>query len=88
MDLQKDPIAHAPPEILAALAHELLNPNGESFRLEDMMHRLFPVFVREFNFFTRECVKWTLVGILFLVSLWLLTDGLPRVVAVINGGTR
>ncbi len=52
------------------------------------MRRLYPVFVRELTHFARECVKWTLIGIVFLFSLWFLTDGLPRVVAVINGGAR
>jgi hypothetical protein len=53
--------------------------------MEDMMHRLLPVVVRELTDLALECVKWALVGVVFLVSLWFLTDGLPRLVAIING---
>ena len=49
------------------------------------MRRFFPLFVRELTHLARECVKWALVAILFLFSLWFLTDGLPRVVSVIKG---
>lgn len=49
------------------------------------MPRLLPVVVRELTDLAVECVKWTLVGVVFLVSLWFLTDGLPRLVAIING---
>jgi hypothetical protein len=53
--------------------------------MEDMMQRLLPVVVRELTDLALECVKWALVGVVFLVSLWFLTDGLPRLVAIING---
>ena len=49
------------------------------------MQRLLPVVVRELTDLALECVKWSLVGVVFLVSLWFLTDGLPRLVAIING---
>ena len=68
------------------LAHELLYLGIR--RQEDMMRRLYPVFIRELTHLGRECLKWSFIGILFLFSLWFLTDGLPRVVAIINGGTR
>jgi hypothetical protein len=35
----------------------------------------------------RECVKWTLVGVVLFVCMWFLTDGLPRLVVAINGLT-
>ena len=53
--------------------------------MENMMPRLLPVVVRELTDLALECVKWALVSVLFLVSLWFLTDGFPRLVAIING---
>lgn len=53
--------------------------------MEDRMPRLLPVVVRELTDLTMECVKWVLVGVVVLISLWFLTDGLPRLVAIING---
>jgi hypothetical protein len=49
------------------------------------MMRFLPVVVRELTDLALECVKWALVGVVFLISLWFLTDGLPRLVAIING---
>lgn len=51
------------------------------------MRRLVPVLQRELTYFCRECLKWALIAGLYLVSLWFLTAGLPRMVAVINGRT-
>lgn len=51
------------------------------------MRRLVPVLVRELTYADRECVKWTLVSLVLLVCMWFVTDGLPQVVAVINGLT-
>lgn len=48
------------------------------------MHRLFPVLLREITDIAWECVKWTLAGAVFFVGMWFLTDGLPRLVAIIN----
>jgi hypothetical protein len=53
--------------------------------MKDLMQRLRPVVVRELTDLALECVKWALVGVAFLASLWFLTDGLPRLVAIING---
>jgi hypothetical protein len=53
--------------------------------MEERMPRLLPVVVRELTDLAVECVKWAVVGVMFLVSLWFLTDGLPRLVAIING---
>jgi hypothetical protein len=52
-----------------------------------MMRRLGSVLIQELIFGARECVKWTLVGVVLLVSMWFVTNGLPQVVAVINGLT-
>lgn len=49
------------------------------------MHRLVPVLQRELTHLGRECLKWSLIVAVYLVSLWFLTDGLPRMVAIING---
>lgn len=49
------------------------------------MQRLLPIVVRELTDLTLECVKWALVSAVFLFGLWFLTDGLPRLVAIING---
>ena len=49
------------------------------------MRRLAPVLIRELTYFARECVKWTLVGVVCLAGMWFLTAGLPQIVAVING---
>jgi hypothetical protein len=46
--------------------------------------RLVHVLLRELFNATRECVKWTLVGVISFVCMWFLIEGLPRVVAVIN----
>lgn len=51
------------------------------------MRRLGSVLIQELIFGARECVKWTLVGVVLLVSMWFVTNGLPQVVAVINGLT-
>ena len=51
------------------------------------MSRLVPVLIRELTYVAREFVKWTLVCVVLLVCMWFLTDGLPQVVAVINGLT-
>jgi hypothetical protein len=53
--------------------------------MENLMHRLVPLLQRELTYCAREFVKWTLIGILYLVSLWFLTAGLPLVVALIKG---
>jgi hypothetical protein len=49
------------------------------------MHSLFPLLLHELANLAREFVKWTFVGVLFFIGMWFLTDGLPRLVAVING---
>lgn len=51
------------------------------------MRLLVPVLIRELTYAARECVKWTLVSLVLLVCMWFVTDGLPQVVAVINGLT-
>ena len=51
------------------------------------MRRLVPVLLRELTYVARECVKWTLVGIVLFVCIWFVVEGLPQVVAVINGLT-
>jgi hypothetical protein len=51
------------------------------------MHRLVPVLQREVIYIARECAKWSLIGVLYLVGLWFLTAGLPLLVALIKGGT-
>ena len=51
------------------------------------MRRLVPVLLRELMYGVRECVKWTLVGVVLLVGMWIVTEGVPKVVAVINGLT-
>lgn len=51
------------------------------------MRRLVPILIGELTYVARECVKWTLVGVVLLVCMWCVTDGLPQVVAVINGLT-
>jgi hypothetical protein len=55
--------------------------------MEDVMRRLGPVLLRELTYVARECVKWTLVGVMLLVCMWFVVEGLPQVVAVINGLT-
>lgn len=52
---------------------------------EDLMPRLLPVVVQELTDLALECVKWALVGVVFFLGMWFLTDGLPRLVAIING---
>lgn len=49
------------------------------------MPHLFLVVVRELTDLALECAKWALVGVVFLIGMWFLTDGLPRLVAIING---
>ncbi|OGW50382.1 MAG: hypothetical protein A2V62_00575 [Nitrospirae bacterium RBG_19FT_COMBO_58_9] len=51
------------------------------------MRPLVTALIRELIYGARECVKWTLVGVMLLVGMWFVTDGLPRVVSVINGLT-
>ncbi len=52
------------------------------------MRHLTLILLRELLSLTGECVRWLLFGALYLASLWLLTAGLPRIVAIINGGAR
>lgn len=59
-------------------------PDGHG-PMEDMMQRILPVVVRELTDLALDCVKWALVGVVFLVGMWFLADGLPRLVAIING---
>ena len=58
---------------------------GPMEEMKDLMQRLLPVVVRELTDLALECVNWALVGVVFLVSVWFLTDGLPRLVAIFNG---
>lgn len=51
--------------------------------MEELMRRLVPVLMQESTRFIQDCVKWTLVGVVCLVCMWFLTDGLPQVVKVI-----
>ena len=51
------------------------------------MRRLVPVLIRELTDLARECVKWTLAGVVLLVCMWFVVEGLPQVVAIINGLT-
>jgi hypothetical protein len=49
------------------------------------MHRLALMLLRELTYTARECLKWTLISVVYLISLWFLIEGLPRMVAMING---
>jgi len=49
------------------------------------MRSVLPIFIRELRYGARECVKWTLVGVGILVCMWAVTEGVPRVISVING---
>lgn len=51
------------------------------------MRSLVPVLTREITHFVRECVKWTLIGVVLLACMWFLSDGLPQLVVAINGLT-
>jgi len=55
--------------------------------MENLMSRLVPVLTQEIAHFVRECMKWTLIGVVLFACMWFLTDGLPRLVVVINGLT-
>lgn len=51
------------------------------------MRHLVPVLRRELTYVAGDCVRWTLVCMVLLVCMWFVTDGLPQVVAAINGPT-
>lgn len=51
------------------------------------MHRLVPVLQRELTYCARECFKCILIAAVYVFSLWFFIDGLPRLVAIINGRT-
>jgi len=55
--------------------------------MENPMRRLVPVLLQELSYITRESIKWTLVGVITFVCMWFLTDGVPRVVVIINALT-
>lgn len=55
--------------------------------MEDLRRHLLPILTQEITHFVRECVKWTLVGVVLFVCMWLLTDGLPRLVVASKGLT-
>jgi len=51
------------------------------------MRRLVPVLTQEITYVGRQCLKWTLVGVVLFACMWFLVEGLPRLVVVINGQT-